>query len=751
MQVIVPDQVNLPPDILSLVKGSRLAGSILWQRGYRTVGEIRAFLDPAFYQPVSPASLPGINEALDVLRPAVSAGERICVYGDYDVDGVTATALLVMTLKSLGADVIYHVPNRFTEGYGMNTAVVRDLAEQGCRVILTCDCGISSHEAVQLAKDLGLKVVVTDHHSLPESEVPADVIFNPKYLPDNHPCRDLPGVGAAYMLAKALGTELGYFADVKALQLVALGTVADVVPLTGENRYYLQLGLDYINSANRLAGIAALIKASNICDIDEETVAFQVAPRLNAPGRLDSADICVELLLSESVEQALPLARAIDGLNNRRRQLVEAVMEDLRDLKPDGSIIMFNRNWHQGIIGIAAGRLAETFGVPVVLLTLIKNSQTVTGSARAAAGVDIFAGLANVRTYLDKFGGHKQAAGLALPLDNLDDFIKAAKMEIDRRLFAEAPKAVAADARLEFDNISLGVYNQLRLLAPFGEGNPAPLFFTPEVRVDACRNIGKDGGHLRLVLHQKQQNHPAVWWWNSTPQPAGSFANALYTLNCHDYNGIKSVQLVISNLFPAEVKATAAKWPALEIIDARYTPGASVSLPITGAACYYAEGRPAEPPELNRYAIYECDTLVLKSIPPHLRVLKEMIALAKCRRLVLGYPNQAADEPFLLKLMGVLKSEVRRSRITSLEYLAAATGDLEIAVVMGLRLLRDAGYLSWEAQGTRIEFTLLPGERISSASNNYRLMNQAEQETKAFREFMRSSRIDVIIKTIHNG
>ena len=280
--------------ILDLVNDP-LVARILWNRGYRTPEAARAFLDPDCYIPADPSALPGLDDAVEVLADFLASGARVCVYGDYDVDGVSATALLVRVLRSLGADAVYHVPNRFTEGYGLNADVIRSLAESGCRLLLTCDCGIGSREEVELAESLGMRVIVTDHHEIPEAAVTSSLVVHPKMLQPGHPCRSLPGVGVAYFLAVSLCRRLAHPVDDRLLQLVALGLVADVVPLLGENRYLLQRGLAAINSGRPYAGIAALMKLCGITEVDEEGIGFQIAPRLNAPGgstRPMSASTC---------------------------------------------------------------------------------------------------------------------------------------------------------------------------------------------------------------------------------------------------------------------------------------------------------------------------------------------------------------------------------------------------------------------------------------------------------------------------
>ncbi|HEX2998675.1 MAG TPA: DHH family phosphoesterase, partial [Armatimonadota bacterium] len=279
------DRGPVPEEIIDRA-GDKVLAAILWNRGIRTADEADALLNPSRYLPCSPAELPALEKAVFLIVSAIGQGRLMTVYGDYDADGVTSTALLVRTLTAAGARVSYHVPNRFTEGYGMNSEVVRRLAAEGCELIITCDCGISNHQEIALASSLGMTVIVTDHHSIPETMVPAEVVINPKYLPPDHACYSIAGVGVAYLLAQALQQRLSFQLDFEPLQLVALGTVSDVVPLTRENRYWVLRGLEIINSDRVLPGIAALIRAAKTDYVDEDTIGFQLGPRLNAPGRL---------------------------------------------------------------------------------------------------------------------------------------------------------------------------------------------------------------------------------------------------------------------------------------------------------------------------------------------------------------------------------------------------------------------------------------------------------------------------------
>ena len=751
------EKEEITREILELA-GDPLVARILWNRGYRTLDAARAFLDPGCYNPADPSALPGMNDAVKLLVDSLASGEQICVYGDYDVDGVSATALLVRLLRSLGAEVTYHVPNRFTEGYGLNGDVIRDLAGGGCRLLLTCDCGIGSRAEVGLAQDLGMRAIVTDHHDIPEDRVTNCAVVNPKMLDPGHPCRSLPGVGVAYFLAASLCKRLAQPLDDRLLQLVALGLVADVVPLLGENRYLLQRGLAAINTTAPLAGIAALMKLCGITDLNEEGIGFQIAPRLNAPGRVSTPDLSVNLLLCDDPREADLLAQKLDDDNKQRRQLVESVLDGLEEIEPDGSVVLFDETWHQGIIGIAAGRLAESFKAPAALMTLREDGETVVGSARSIAGVDLYGCLSRVAGHLTRFGGHAGAAGFSLHRSDLVPFRQSLKAELDRALKTVAAATAGrpdVDAEVLFAAVDLDGFTKLRLLAPFGEGNPSPRFLTTAARIEACRSIG-GGRHQRLVLSQDGASRTALRWWSREAPDTNLPVDVIYTLNRNDYNGATSIQLVIEQMAVAQNRPKPQPAPGerqLEIVDLRSAPGGQLPALPGGDTCLFGEGEPAATGPTNRYSIRACDTLALTTIPAHLPVLREMLAIARCRRLVLAYPVGAASTtaPLIRRLMSLLKKIAGDNNHTTLEYLASSTGEQEIAVILGLRVLRESGYLEWESCGSQIQFSLLNGQRIDSTTENYGRMVRAEAETRAFKDFLSTARIEAISSLFKPG
>ncbi|HYG56646.1 MAG TPA: single-stranded-DNA-specific exonuclease RecJ, partial [Symbiobacteriaceae bacterium] len=487
-----PDPVTLPQALVEAVESRPLA-EVLFRRGHTTPEGALAFL--AGGVDVDAPGLPDLDEGVHHVVAAILGGHRICVYGDYDTDGVTATTLLVDLLRRLGADVTYYIPNRFHDGYGMNARAVEALAAEGTWLLLTCDCGIRNLQEVAAARKLGMRVVVTDHHELGPVLPDAEAVVNPKRLPAEHPCHMLPGVGTAYLLARQVLRALDHDpaeAD-RWLDLVAVGIIADVVPLQGANRELARRGLTRLNTSP-IPGLLALREVSGLeGPLNEEGVAFQLVPRLNAAGRLADAALGVRLLLTEDPEQARSLALELDQLNQERKRLTNTLIDAAAADAAEGApvILLYRPEWHEGVLGIAAGKLAEQYGVPALLMARRHGTNVLVGSARAPEGYVLHEALDACGEHLLKYGGHAGAAGFSLLEDNLAAF-QAAMLEETRRR-TRAPLAAPqrkADLALPLTAVDRRLYDDLRRAAPFGEANPEPVMFSTGVRLLSSRPIG---------------------------------------------------------------------------------------------------------------------------------------------------------------------------------------------------------------------------------------------------------------------
>ncbi len=543
---------------------------VLYARGFTTEVQIRAFLAEDGASCCSPFEMPGMAEAVQLIRAAITAAMPIAVYGDYDADGVTATALLTLTLRSLGAKVIPYIPNRFDEGYGLHEAAIRELAAQGVRLLLSVDCGIRAEAEVALARRLGMRVVITDHHHLGERLPPADAVINPRREGTPAPLHHLAGVGVAYALAEALlrverrvplrGDAAPPEAEAL-LDLVAVGTVADLVPLREENRRLVRLGLRRLNAAPR-PGLRALRLVSGVeGDVDEETIAYQLAPRLNAAGRLRDARLALDLLLAEEEREAMALAEALERLNlERRRQtrrVQRAAERRVRGIEPLPPLLFAaDADWPPGVIGLAAGRLAERFHRPVVIVH--KGEEHSVGSCRSPAHFHITRALEAVSDLLLHYGGHASAAGFTVRTEALPA-LQARLMDVAARgLDAAAPEPppLQPDAETALHDLSLDVYRLFQRLAPFGVGNPPPLLLSRGVHLVSARVVGRMGDHLKLRLADGEGK-----LWDAIAFGQGALAKSLgrrvdlvYRLRRNEWHGHINLELEIEAIVPSEAR-----------------------------------------------------------------------------------------------------------------------------------------------------------------------------------------------------
>lgn len=517
---------------------------LLVQRGISSVEEARAFLRPTKSMLHPPERLPGVEQAAAMLREAIGGGKRICIYGDYDVDGVSASSILYLTLKRMNAQVQVYLPSRQEEGYGLNEEAVRKLAGE-CDLLITVDCGISSVELVALARQLGLTVIVTDHHR-PGEILPDCPLVNP--LVGDYPDPYLCGAGVAFKLSQAL---LGMDEALEFVDLAALATVADIVSLTGENRVIVKLGLDRMNRAPRL-GLACLRDVAGMGDkpFTSGLLGFQIGPRLNASGRLGSARRAFDLLTGDDPSRVRALAVELNAENALRKQIEEeishAAAEQMRDFdfQEHRAIVLGGEGWNSGVIGLAASRLTERYHFPTILISM--NGDVGVGSCRSIPGVDIYKALSAAGEHLVKFGGHAQAAGLTIQREELPGFIRVLDAYLRETVSGDVYIPVTEyDIEAQFSELDMGFVAMMEAFAPTGMGNPAPVFFS-RARVAEARQVGKDGAHLSLRLTDGTNYMKAVAF-REGPR-LGQLARELdvaYSPKINEFNGRSSVDLEI--------------------------------------------------------------------------------------------------------------------------------------------------------------------------------------------------------------
>ena len=485
---------------------------ILMERGYDSLEAINNFLDPDARGLYDPNFMHDMELGVDRIQQAIMNGEKIVIYGDYDVDGITSTALMYETLEELGAEVEYYIPDRFKDGYGPNVEVYKRLIDEGVSLIVTVDNGVAGHEAIDYANQHGVDVVITDHHELPETLPDAYAIIHPRHPEGDYPFGELSGVGVAFKVAAALLEELPQ--DV--LDLVALGTVADLVSLTGENRILVKYGLQLLQQTMR-PGLQSLYKVAGIevPTITEETIGFSLAPRLNALGRMENGSLGVELLTTLDEERAEELAKTTNQLNIKRQEEVNKIVEEavaqLANKSENHLVnVVAGNNWHEGVVGIVASRLVDMTGKPSLVLSIDEKTGIAKGSGRSIEAFQMFDALDSHRDILMKFGGHHMACGLSLDKEKLSDLQQVVDEEGKKQGIEHATKPVVKVIPVNLDDVNLDLEAQLEVLAPFGTDNHRPVFEFKDYEVNAVQAIGQQKNHLKLQLQSNNSQVDAL-------------------------------------------------------------------------------------------------------------------------------------------------------------------------------------------------------------------------------------------------
>lgn len=753
------EKMKLPPDVLQAAGNDELVARILVNRGVDTPEKITRFLNPGIYTPVKPGDFPGMDSAIEIIDDAIRSKQKIAVYGDYDADGITSTVALTRCLRSIGGNTVYYIPNRFREGYGMNKDAIITLLHDDVRLIITCDCGISNTSEIKLAKESGIRVIVTDHHSIPDNLPPADVILNPKLLFPEHPAYNLSGCGMAYFLCRGLLEHYGKSElHTEYFDLVALSIIADAVPLTDENRYLLSSCLPYLLNTNRIGLKALYGKIGSGAPKSREDIAFQVAPRINAAGRLDSARTAIELLLCEDLSKAEELASKLDSLNLMRKDIQERILEEavrITELEKahKSIIIIYNSAWHHGILGIAAGKLAEKYKKPVILLSLKEDEGVITGSARSVSGLDIHDLLKTCGRYLEKFGGHPMAAGLSIKPENLEDFIAEAENMADRILPVGRRIEFLADARLPLCDINRKLYNRIEILEPYGEGFKPPSFISLDVTVLSDR-ISDKGHHFLVLTGGDGARLNAVKWHGDRSSLEGKTFDILYGITAYNDKdtGDINLKLNIEHMLERESmgRALSERFRG-SIIDERNTNIDTVLSRYPGAVIFFeglksrASGYDTE----SRATLKESSALLFWSIPASIDIFKEAVHIAKPGKIILNFTNNAAFDfkSYILDILGVVKHIIStHNGITTLEYLSSILCVEENILKTSFTYLRNYGKIEFEFDllGDRVVFQkgtgkLKKGDFFAQTENN---LKKALLDKQSYQQYMMNLSID---------
>lgn len=722
---------------------SPLLAQVLLNRGIETPEQAQVFLDPESLALPSPLTeFPDLAVSLELLQAAIAAQQKIAICGDYDADGMTSTALLLRALRSLGAHVDYAIPSRMHEGYGINRRIVEDFHAEGVSLILTVDNGIAAAEPIARARELGLAVIVTDHHDLPPELPLANAILNPKLLPVTSPYRSLAGVGVAYILAVCLAQQLGQTQHLwkPLLELFTLGTIADLAPLTGVNRRWVRRGLQLLPRSG-FAGVQALIQVAGLSpdqgkSLKPEAIGFRLGPRINAVGRIGDPQTVIELLTTDDPGVALERAMQCEQANRERQQLCEQIEQEALDwcdrsqidLQAERVLVVVQPHWHHGVIGIVASRLVERYGVPVFIGTYEDEAQTqIRGSARGIPEFDVFAALQFCQETLGKFGGHRAAGGFSLAADQLPELRSRLRIFARQCLQPEYLKPlVKVDVQANFDQLDGALYQQMDQLQPCGIENGEPVFWTPQVRVLDQQRLGQKLAHLKLTLAQGQKQLKAMAWRWGTFYPLPEQVDLAYQLRENVWNNRTTLELeVVGIQIPARPRPPANPQPGSQRSPAPGAAAPSEELllecpepPCTGEGSCIPRWSDLEsieglPPELaGNLLVYgaqrpylsvtstlgqieydrpsqPCDHLLLWTLPPSWTHLRWLLALSQPRQIYVR--NDVPPLPTVAELRSRLKLHLAKFPGQPLNLLHLGQ-QWWVAPCTLVAILRDLGY-----------------------------------------------------------
>ncbi len=538
---------------------SPVLAQILINRDIKDADTVRDFLSPSVEKMHDPYLIPDMDRAVERLKKSIANSETVMVHGDYDADGLTSTAILVSAFRMLGLKTFYHIPNRLIEGYGLSMKGIDKAAHCKVDLIITADCGISSEQSISKAVSMGMDVIVTDHHEVPDILPPATAVLDPHRKDSKYPYKYLAGVGVAFKLIQALFTELKVReCDAKLesfLDLTALGTIADSVPLTGENRIIVSQGLKVINEGSARTAIKAM---KEVAGVDREflarTLSFTLIPRINAAGRLDDAGEVVELFLTEDIKEAKRIAVLLEEQNRKRKAIEGDVFKEAMEMidpdNLDGAIVLSSPDWHAGVIGIVASRLVERFYRPVFLFSI--DGDTAKGSARSIPPFHLFKAISECSEILTGYGGHRAAAGVRISTDKLSAFKEMMNAKVAGSLSqSDMVPVLDIDAAVNLSEINLSLVKELSLLEPFGNSNSEPLFGARGINIIDHRIVGNN--HLKMKLDQKNFQVDTIGFgMGDQLKHIGdtSVLDIAFVPGINEWNGMRSIQLNLKALRP---------------------------------------------------------------------------------------------------------------------------------------------------------------------------------------------------------
>ncbi|MAF24060.1 single-stranded-DNA-specific exonuclease RecJ [bacterium] len=544
---------------------SQLFSQLLFNRGFKTPAEVDEFMEPDYNQDLhDPFIFVDMKKAIDRIFKALEKKESILVYGDYDADGVSSSAVMVSIIRDLGGQVKVRIPFREKEGYGLNPEAVKEIIENKVNLVITVDCGVGNVEEVAGLQDKGIDVIITDHHSEPETLPKALALINPNLKREKYPFKGLSGAGVAFKVAQALSSEHSKYKvtplpegyEKWLLDLVSIGTVADMMQLLGENRTIVHFGIVVLRKTKRV-GLQALSKQMkySLAEADAGTIGFQIGPRLNAAGRLNHASTAYQLLVTEDREEATSLADELEATNKERQRITDEIKKEAKaqigEVKTQKLLAAHGAGWPTGVVGLVSGRITDEFHRPSLVIG--KSQAGLVGSGRSIPGFDITAALRSSSEFLERFGGHKQACGFTIKDEaSLQPFIdKMTNLAAKKLSNKDIQKVVEVEAEVDIVEVNWDLWEDLRKLEPYGVGNPQPILLAKEVVVSEISTVGADGRHLRLQVRGDEGNVKMIGfglgkWANKLSE--GSKIDVVFQLETNEWNGNRELQLRMVDL-----------------------------------------------------------------------------------------------------------------------------------------------------------------------------------------------------------
>lgn len=534
---------------------NKVIGKIIVNRHVVNDEDVRIFITPTRDDFHDPFLFKGMDIAVERIIKAINNKEKILIYGDYDVDGITSTTVLKKYLMDRGISVDTYIPNRLHEGYGLNKNAIDTIKERNIDLIITVDCGISAIEEVDYAVSLGMDVIVTDHHEVGEKLPNALAVIDAKRKDNTYPFRSLAGVGVVFKLIQALSIKLEIKPEeyLKYLDLVCVGTISDIVPLEGENRTIAKLGLMLIKVTRNL-GLRELIKSSGYKEIDSNTISFGVAPRINACGRMGHEEESLKLFLAEDLESATKITKELNEYNTLRQSTEKAIYEeavqeiDRNHLDEKNSIVLGGKGWHHGVIGIVSSKVTDKYYKPSILLSF--EDDIAKGSGRSVPGFDLYEGLTKCEDLLEKYGGHSMAVGLTLKKENLEKFKERFEQIAKEKNIKELVPIIYIDDELKLKDINMDLVKSISILEPFGEANKVPLFLIRNLKIDSIRALS-EGRHLKLTLRDENFVINTIGFelgYLAEEYRIGDRIDVVGTLEINSFNGFSSIQINMKDI-----------------------------------------------------------------------------------------------------------------------------------------------------------------------------------------------------------